>query len=67
MPFKKWYEGCREKFFVTSEMTLRSHLIEFKDHDMVKVKKGANAIDLFYIPFKPEELAFVLAELDNVE
>ena len=36
MPFHAFYTQCREQFLATSEMTLRSHLTEFVDHELTR-------------------------------
>lgn len=35
MTFPHLYRKCREKFLVTNEVALRSHLTEFRDHRLV--------------------------------
>ncbi|KAF5194046.1 hypothetical protein FRX31_016367, partial [Thalictrum thalictroides] len=39
MPVNDLYTVCRERFLVTSQITLNSHLTEFKDHDLVKTSQ----------------------------
>ena len=35
MTFPHMYRKCREQFLVTNEVALRSHLTEFRDHQLV--------------------------------
>jgi len=34
LTFETLYQMCREEFFVSNDQTLRTHLVEFKDHDV---------------------------------
>ena len=38
LSFPRLFKICREQFLVSSEMTLRSHLTEFKDHQLVQTR-----------------------------
>lgn len=38
LSFQRLFKTCREQFLVSSEMTLRSHLTEFKDHQLVHTR-----------------------------
>lgn len=40
LSFHRLFKVCREKFLVSSEMTLRSHLTEFKDHQLIQIRYG---------------------------
>lgn len=42
--FSRLYKMCREKFLVNSEVTLKSQLVELKDHKIVKVSKNEDAV-----------------------
>ena len=63
LSFHHWYKGCREKFLVSSEVTLRTHQVEFRDHELVKLKKDMVGQDLIFVPLPKEELALLVAEL----
>lgn len=36
MPFDMLFSRCRDMFVVSSEITLRAQLIEFKEHQVIK-------------------------------
>lgn len=38
--FTELYMTCREEFLVNSEITLKAQLSEFKDHNLLKIKKS---------------------------
>lgn len=57
------YTVCREKFLVSSELTLRAILGEFRDHKLLKSRRGSNGQDCLYIPLPQESLAKLLQEL----
>ncbi|KAJ0975953.1 hypothetical protein J5N97_017918 [Dioscorea zingiberensis] len=66
MPVNTLYTKCREKFLVSSQDTLNSHLTEFKDHELVKVRKHSDGQDCLYIPLNTESLEKLLQELVSV-
>jgi len=45
MSFSDLYSRCRERFLVNSDSNLRAQLTEFKDHKLIKVKKGFDGIE----------------------
>lgn len=63
MPRSKLYNSCRERFLVSSQMTMNSHLTEFKDHELVKMRKHREGQDCFYVPLNTEALEKLLLEL----
>ncbi|KAK9814620.1 hypothetical protein WJX72_008800 [[Myrmecia] bisecta] len=65
--FPRLYKMCREKFLVSNEMTLRSHLTEFKDHDLLASKRGQDGTDLLYIPLADDTLQQVLLDMESGE
>lgn len=50
MTFKKLYQKCRESFLVSSDSALRTQLIEFVDHNMVKTKRSNDGTEHVSIP-----------------
>ena len=44
MTFPHMYRKCREKFLVTNEVALRSHLAEFRDHQLVASRHAAHRV-----------------------
>ncbi|KAM2868832.1 hypothetical protein FF1_016849 [Malus domestica] len=63
MPIDNLYATCRERFLVSSQLTLNSHLTEFKDHELVKTKRNSDGQDCFHIPLTNEALEKLLADL----
>ncbi|KAF5184539.1 Origin recognition complex subunit [Thalictrum thalictroides] len=63
MPVNDLYTVCRERFLVSSQITLNSHLTEFKDHDLVKTRRHADGQDCLYIPLTSEALGKLLQEI----
>ncbi|XP_078445405.1 origin recognition complex second largest subunit 2 [Wolffia australiana] len=64
MPGITLYETCREKFLVSSQVTLKSHLTEFKDHDLVKVRRNAEGQECYHLALAADALEKVLQELN---
>ncbi|KAL8145513.1 hypothetical protein AgCh_003611 [Apium graveolens] len=59
-PVNNLYSTCREPFLVSSQVTLNSHLTEFKDHVLVKFRKNSDGQDCLYIPLTKEALEKVI-------
>ncbi|EFJ14392.1 hypothetical protein SELMODRAFT_120496, partial [Selaginella moellendorffii] len=57
------YNKCRERFLVSSELTLRAHLTEFRDHQLVRCKKGSNGQECLQITLSNDALAKMLENL----
>ncbi|BAT82681.1 hypothetical protein VIGAN_03273200 [Vigna angularis var. angularis] len=64
MPISDLYSVCRERFLVSSQVTLNSHLTEFKDHELVKIKKHSDGQDCLHIPLTAEALQKVVLEIN---
>lgn len=47
--FAECYNICREEFLVNSEQTLRSNISEFKDHNLLKLKKGGDGGEVIVV------------------
>jgi origin recognition complex subunit 2 len=54
--YEHLFRLCRERFLASSNAALQQHLTEFKDHDLLKTKKGHDGVSLLYIPVAPSEL-----------
>jgi len=62
--FMELYRLCRAEFLVASDLALRAQLTEFRDHKLVKSKKGSDGGEYLTIPLdKPTMTAF----LENID
>ncbi|XP_047135877.1 origin recognition complex subunit 2 isoform X2 [Hydra vulgaris] len=43
------YSRCREMFLVNSDLTLKAQLTEFKDHKLIKLKKGSDGVEYLFV------------------
>nr|XP_033801364.1 origin recognition complex subunit 2 isoform X2 [Geotrypetes seraphini]XP_033801365.1 origin recognition complex subunit 2 isoform X2 [Geotrypetes seraphini] len=50
LSFQDFYQQCREAFLVNSDLTLRAQLTEFRDHKLIRTKKGADGVECLLIP-----------------
>ncbi|XP_054978637.1 origin recognition complex subunit 2 isoform X2 [Sorex araneus] len=50
LSFQDFYQQCREAFLVNSDLTLRAQLTEFRDHKLIKTKKGTDGVEYLLIP-----------------
>ncbi|KAG6545560.1 hypothetical protein Mapa_012910 [Marchantia paleacea] len=57
------YTSCRDQFLVSSELTLRAHLTEFKDHELVRWRRGHDGQDCLFIPLTVDALSKLLQDV----
>lgn len=63
--YERLFRLCRERFLVSSDVTLKTHLTEFRDHELVRTRRGPDGAELLVIPLPAPRLRQVLAELDG--
>ncbi|KAM4605368.1 origin recognition complex subunit 2 [Polymixia lowei] len=56
LSFQDFYQRCREAFLVNSDLTLRTQLTEFRDHKLIRTRKGADGIEYLTIPVETNTL-----------
>lgn len=44
VPFSILYRWCRQQFLVSTDLALRSQLVEFVDHELIKWKRNADVL-----------------------
>lgn len=64
LSFSDMYQRCRETFLVNSDLTLRAQLTEFKDHKLIRSKKGHDGTEHLLIPLDPSTLEDFMAQED---
>uniref|UniRef100_A0A8C3WA61 Origin recognition complex subunit 2 n=1 Tax=Catagonus wagneri TaxID=51154 RepID=A0A8C3WA61_9CETA len=62
LPFQDFYQQCREAFLVNSDLTLRAQLTEFRDHKLLRTKKGTDGVEYLWIPVDNGTLTDFLAK-----
>ncbi|KFZ45961.1 Origin recognition complex subunit 2, partial [Antrostomus carolinensis] len=65
LPFHDFYQQCREAFLVNSDLTLRAQLTEFRDHKLIRTKRGADGVEYLLIPVDDSTLADFLEKEDE--
>lgn len=65
MPTDDLYSASRERFFVSSQVTLNSHLTEFKDHELVKTKRNSDGQECLNIPLSSDAIRQLLLDLNQ--
>ncbi|CAN8316866.1 unnamed protein product [Cochlearia groenlandica] len=65
MPCDDLYSASREQFFVSSQVTLNSHLTEFKDHELVKTKRNSDGQECLNIPLSSDAIQQLLLDLNQ--
>ena len=62
MSFHDCYLKCRERFLVTSDLTLRAQLTEFTDHKLVRGRRGRDGVEYLFIPIDDAALSQFLEQ-----
>ncbi|NXA69775.1 ORC2 protein, partial [Mohoua ochrocephala] len=65
MSFQDFYQQCREAFLVNSDLTLRAQLTEFRDHKLIRTKRGADGVEYLLIPVDDSTLTDFLEKEDE--
>ncbi|XP_061151823.1 origin recognition complex subunit 2 isoform X2 [Syngnathus typhle] len=64
LSFQDFYQRCREAFLVNSDLTLRTQLTEFRDHKLIRTRKGADGVEYLMVAVNANTL---LDFLENEE
>lgn len=62
MSFVDLRQRCWEKFLVNSDLSLRAQLTEFKDHKLIRFKKGIDGVENIMIPLDAAKLKDFIEE-----
>ncbi|XP_054888805.1 origin recognition complex subunit 2 isoform X2 [Poeciliopsis prolifica] len=66
LSFQEFYQRCREAFLVNSDLTLRTQLTEFRDHKLIRTRKGADGVEYLIVAVETHTLIdFVENENDD--
>jgi origin recognition complex subunit 2 len=63
--FMELYRKCRSEFLVPSDLALRTQLTEFRDHKLVKAKKGGDGGEYLSIPLDKATLQMFLQNVEE--
>lgn len=64
LTYNQYYQKCREGFYVSSDIALRSELTEFRDHKLISTKKNLDGTEVFYIPLDKSTLLGIIEQLE---
>ncbi|XP_019378745.1 PREDICTED: origin recognition complex subunit 2 [Gavialis gangeticus] len=65
LSFQDFYQQCREAFLVNSDLTLRAQLTEFRDHKLIRTKRGVDGVEYLLIPVEVGTLMDFLGKEDE--
>ncbi|XP_072297159.1 origin recognition complex subunit 2 [Eucyclogobius newberryi] len=65
LSFQDFYQRCREAFLVNSDLTLRTQLTEFRDHKLIRTRKGADGVEYLIVPVEANTLVDFLENEEN--
>ncbi|KAF9205378.1 Origin recognition complex subunit 2 [Haplosporangium sp. Z 27] len=63
MAYNTLFRKCQENFLVSNAVTFRTQLTEFRDHRIVHSKKGADGVEILYIPLSGSILEGILEKM----
>ena len=63
LAYKSFYNMCRNQFLVTTDLTFRTLLTEFRDHKIIIGKQGADGSEYLQIPLAPRILTSLLEKI----
>ncbi|KAF8933177.1 Origin recognition complex subunit 2 [Dissophora ornata] len=63
MAYNTLFKECQENFLVSNAVTFRTQLTEFRDHRIVHSKKGADGVEILYIPLSASVLEGILEKM----
>ncbi|XP_019720351.1 origin recognition complex subunit 2 [Hippocampus comes] len=64
LSFQDFYQRCRESFLVNSDLTLRTQLTEFRDHKLIRTRKGADGVEYLMVAVNASTLLDYLENED---
>jgi origin recognition complex subunit 2 len=64
LTYGQYYQKCREGFYVSSDLALRTELTEFRDHKLISTRKSLDGTELFFIPLDRATLDNIVLQLD---
>ncbi|XP_014916175.1 origin recognition complex subunit 2 isoform X2 [Poecilia latipinna] len=65
LSFQDFYQRCREAFLVNSDLTLRTQLTEFRDHKLIRTRKGADGVEYLIVAVETNTLIDFLENEDD--
>ncbi|KAF9174986.1 Origin recognition complex subunit 2 [Mortierella sp. AD011] len=63
MAYNTLFKKCQENFLVSNAVTFRTQLTEFRDHRIVQSKKGADGVEILFIPLSGNILEGILDKM----
>ncbi|KAG0172610.1 Origin recognition complex subunit 2 [Apophysomyces sp. BC1034] len=63
LPYHRYYQLCREQFYVSNDLALRSQLTEFRDHKIINSKRLVDGTEVFYIPLDKSILCSIIENM----
>ncbi|CAH8852733.1 unnamed protein product [Trichobilharzia szidati] len=60
------YWRCRDAFLTSNETTLKAQLTEFRDHKLIKIKKGPDGTEFIFIPLDTVNLQKLVQNFDTL-
>merc|ERR1719243_565963 len=63
LPFSALFTICREQLILSNEITLRSHLEEFIDHDLCSMNDSNDNISLYKIPLRTSDIQSLITSV----
>ncbi|ORY96650.1 origin recognition complex subunit 2-domain-containing protein [Syncephalastrum racemosum] len=65
LTYHRYYQLCREGFFVSNDVAFRTQLTEFLDHKIIATKRIMDGTEVFFIPLDKTTLCSILEEMEE--
>ncbi|ODQ52499.1 ORC2-domain-containing protein [Saitoella complicata NRRL Y-17804] len=67
IPYRTLYDNCVTEFLVSNELTFRTQLREFYDHNMVVSRKDQGGLEVLSVPLAKGEIETLVVEMQEEE
>lgn len=57
----------KDRYIISSEHALKSVLAEFRDHELIKFRAGADGGEVMFVPMEPDMLQGALQEMQQAD
>ena len=64
LTFQSFYQRANESFLVNNELTFRTQLTEFRDHKIIRTRKGVDGMEIMFIPLDVSILKDLLEQIE---
>ncbi|KAI8925228.1 origin recognition complex subunit 2-domain-containing protein [Entophlyctis helioformis] len=64
LTFQRFFQKAHEQFLVSNELTFRTQLTEFRDHQIIRGRRGGDGTEVLHIPLQADVLQELLEQIE---